>query len=241
LNQESPGEQFYDGDGLDDGDRAKLNKLFETLGDQGKISNEQKFKKIDDTEFFEFKSFQIRMPCFFVRGQLVVITHGFFKKKDKTPSGEIDRANGSKMKTNKMSDAKNTQYKDKFQEFIADDERRRLYERESLAFDATELIAHLMAESKVSKAELARRIGKTRSYVTQVLAGSRNLTVYTLADLAFALGYCFELKARMCRRQGEDAEQTSSKTCRMYRIPQWPDQNVYKEPVRRRRTSAKSH
>jgi len=116
------------------------------------------------------------------------------------------------MKTNKMSSDRKSRYKDKFQEFIADDERRRLYERESLAFDATELIARLMAESEVSKAELARRIGKTRSYVTQVLAGSRNLTVYTLADLAFALGYRFELKARVSRRQDECADQTSSKT-----------------------------
>jgi len=90
LNQTSPGEEFYDA--LGDTDKAKLNKLFEVLGDHGKIVNEEKFKRIDDTKFFEFKSFQIRLPCFFAPGGLVVITHGFSKKKDKTPKSEIARA-----------------------------------------------------------------------------------------------------------------------------------------------------
>jgi hypothetical protein len=90
ADQQSPGEEFYDG--LSDSDKAKLNKLFEVLGDHGKISNKEKFKKIEDTEFFEFKSFQIRMPCFFSPGQLVIITHGFVKKGDKIPPAEIRRA-----------------------------------------------------------------------------------------------------------------------------------------------------
>jgi hypothetical protein len=85
-----PGEEFYDG--LGDGDKAKLNKLFEHLGDHGKISNREKFKKIENTNFFEFKSFQIRMPCFFRQGRLVIITHGFRKKDDKIPPAEIRRA-----------------------------------------------------------------------------------------------------------------------------------------------------
>ncbi|MGA2774168.1 MAG: type II toxin-antitoxin system RelE/ParE family toxin [Bryobacteraceae bacterium] len=89
LDDKSPGEVFYDG--LKDADKAKLNKLFERLGDHGKILNEEKFKKIDDT-FFEFKSFQIRMPCFFHRGRLVIITHGFRKKTEKIPPAEIKRA-----------------------------------------------------------------------------------------------------------------------------------------------------
>jgi hypothetical protein len=86
----SPGEQFYEG--LGDTDKAKLNKLFEVLGDLGRISNKEKFKKIEGSEFFEFKSFQIRMPCFFQDGGVVVITHGFIKKGDKISSAEIRRA-----------------------------------------------------------------------------------------------------------------------------------------------------
>jgi len=98
-----------------------------------------------------------------------------------------------------MSGAAKIRFNSKFQQFVADDERRRLYERESLAFDAAEMISHLMEENSVSKAELARRIGKSRSEVTQLLNGSRNMTIYSLADLTFALGYYIEFKARQHR------------------------------------------
>jgi transcriptional regulator with XRE-family HTH domain len=79
--------------------------------------------------------------------------------------------------------------KTKFEKFISDAKRRRLYERESLAFEAAELISELMEKQNVSKSELATRIGASKSHITQVLSGSRNMTVYTLADLAFALGH----------------------------------------------------
>lgn len=107
-------------------------------------------------------------------------------------------------------------FKDKFQEFIADDNRRLLYERESLAFDAAEMIAHLMVEKKMNKAQLARAIGKSRAYVTQLLSGSRNMTIHTLADLGLALGYRFELKARQCR--STDDCQDDVKTHSLYRF-----------------------
>jgi hypothetical protein len=90
ADESCPGLDFYEE--LDRQDKAKLNALFRMLGDQGEIRNKEKFKKIEGTEFFEFKSFQIRMPCFFLPGNLVVITHGFRKKKDKAPPAEVERA-----------------------------------------------------------------------------------------------------------------------------------------------------
>jgi phage-related protein len=80
---------FYDT--LGDTDKAKLLKLFEYLGDQGHITNREKFKKIADG-FFEFKSFQVRMPCVFTADGQVLVTHGFTKKGDEFPSSEIERA-----------------------------------------------------------------------------------------------------------------------------------------------------
>lgn len=67
-------------------------RLFNKLGEQGWIANKEHFKKIEGTEFFEFKNFQIRMPCYFLPGNLVVITHGFRKKGERIPPSEIDRA-----------------------------------------------------------------------------------------------------------------------------------------------------
>lgn len=110
-------------------------------------------------------------------------------------------------------------YSDKFQEFIADRERRRLYERESLAFDASEMIAFLMAEKDMNKAQLARAIGKSRAYVTQLLSGSRNMTIHTMADLGLALGYRFELKARQFKHGNEDCETKSHSIYRFCKQP----------------------
>lgn len=64
-----------------------------------------------------------------------------------------------------------------------------LKEQERLILEATELIAQRMEEQGVSKAELARRIGRSRAYLTQLLTGSRNMTLRTLADLASALEF----------------------------------------------------
>lgn len=80
-------------------------------------------------------------------------------------------------------------------EFAADANRRRLLEEESLAFEATELISRLMEEEKISKAKLAEMTGKSRAYVTQLLSGSRNMTLHTFADIVFVLGHRIGLRS----------------------------------------------
>ena len=50
-----------------------------------------------------------------------------------------------------------------------------------------------MEKEDVTKAELAKRLGKSKAFVTQMLSGSRNMTIHTLADVAFVLGYKIEL------------------------------------------------
>ncbi len=52
---------------------------------------------------------------------------------------------------------------------------------------ASEVIRALMERQGISKAELARRVGKSRAYVTQSLGGDRNMTLGTLASFADAL------------------------------------------------------
>jgi transcriptional regulator with XRE-family HTH domain len=85
--------------------------------------------------------------------------------------------------------------KDQIQEFISDPERRRLYEREALALDASELISRLMQERSVNKTDLAGLAGTSKSHITSLLSGSRNMTLHTLADLAFVLGHKLEMRA----------------------------------------------
>jgi hypothetical protein len=76
-----------------------------------------------------------------------------------------------------------------------DPEEKRLYQQEQLLFDATELISKLMEKEGVSRSDLAKRIGKSKAYVTQVLRGQSNMTLRTLSDLSYALGYAVALGA----------------------------------------------
>ena len=68
----------------------KIIRPIKRLADFGEISNRQQFKKIEGTDFWEFKSFQIRMPCFFLPDGRVVITHGFSKKEDRIRKPQLE-------------------------------------------------------------------------------------------------------------------------------------------------------
>lgn len=54
------------------------------------------FKKLSGTKLFEIRvewqSNIYRFPCFFHKNSLVILTHGFQKKKQKTPVKEIEKA-----------------------------------------------------------------------------------------------------------------------------------------------------
>ncbi|MBI2604965.1 MAG: type II toxin-antitoxin system RelE/ParE family toxin [Deltaproteobacteria bacterium] len=77
--------------------QAKFAALFAWMGDQGRISNERKFKHLTDSDqIFEFKADDGRILCFFFYGKRIILTHGFRKKGDKTPKGEIARGEALK-------------------------------------------------------------------------------------------------------------------------------------------------
>lgn len=61
------------------------------------------------------------------------------------------------------------------------------YKEEMLFLEITERIVSLMEMGKVSKAELARRLGCTPAYITKLLSGSTNFTVNTLLRIGDAL------------------------------------------------------
>ncbi len=66
--------------------------LFERMGEQGQIRNREQFKKVEDTEYFEFKKFQIRILCRFQPGRRLILVHGFRKKKDRISRAAIEKA-----------------------------------------------------------------------------------------------------------------------------------------------------
>ncbi len=68
------------------------------------------------------------------------------------------------------------------------------YPREAARHEISEQIFKKMRRGKVGKAELARRLGTSRSYVTRMLQGNGNFTLDKMADIARALGCEFELR-----------------------------------------------
>ncbi len=62
------------------------------------------------------------------------------------------------------------------------------FAREELVYNVTEDILIALEDLGISKKELARRLGKSRSYVTQILSGARNMTLGSLSDICFAIG-----------------------------------------------------
>lgn len=83
----------------------------------------------------------------------------------------------------------------------------RAYAREDLIYNVTEDVLFQMEQMSVTKQELARRLGKSRSYVTQLLSGARNMTLGSLADICFALD--IEPQVRFHRSRDEEAEKSS--------------------------------
>lgn len=67
-------------------------------------------------------------------------------------------------------------------------EHRRNSSSEELTFDVTEDILIIMEDKGITKKDLANKLGKSKAYVSQVLSGSKNMTLKTLSDLCFALG-----------------------------------------------------
>jgi transcriptional regulator with XRE-family HTH domain len=74
-------------------------------------------------------------------------------------------------------------------EYLKDEEFQRLFAQEDLIMEVTETLCELLEKEKISRKELANRLGKTKGFISQLLNGGRNLTLRTVADILHVLGY----------------------------------------------------
>jgi transcriptional regulator with XRE-family HTH domain len=65
---------------------------------------------------------------------------------------------------------------------------RRLLRQEELILEITEALIEALENEGISKTDLASKLGKSKGFVSQILAGGRNLTLRTIADVADSLG-----------------------------------------------------
>jgi plasmid maintenance system antidote protein VapI len=77
---------------------------------------------------------------------------------------------------------------ERFRRFIREAESSVDYWVDGPITEFSEDIWRLMEEQKVSRAELARRLGTSRAYVTKLLGGNANFTLHTMTKVAMALG-----------------------------------------------------
>lgn len=99
-----------------------------------------------------------------------------------------------------------------------DRDYERLVEEESLILEATEMIEELLELAGTNRKELADRLGKSKGFVTQILAGDRNMTLRTLADFAFALEHRVKVAAAPLAEVGDGGEAMPHQAPAMARV-----------------------
>ena len=77
-----------------------------------------------------------------------------------------------------------------------DPEFRREYENELLIGEFVAWVHDHLANKKIKRQDLAHILGVSPSRVSQILAGTENLTLGSVADIGWALGVTFTLSAR---------------------------------------------
>ncbi|OGH60594.1 MAG: hypothetical protein A3G34_10705 [Candidatus Lindowbacteria bacterium RIFCSPLOWO2_12_FULL_62_27] len=83
-----------------------------------------------------------------------------------------------------------------FEKHHKTDEEKRLFAQEVAILSALEEVCRVMETENVSRADMATKLGKSRAFVTQVLRGSNNITIRTLADFAWACGRTVDIRLR---------------------------------------------
>lgn len=75
-----------------------------------------------------------------------------------------------------------------FQEILTQIKSSESYDKEVLRGEISDQIACLMQAAGASRAELARRMGKSPAYITKILQGNANFTLDSLVQIARVLG-----------------------------------------------------
>lgn len=74
-------------------EQKKVVALLQRAAEHGPPKNKEKYESLRGG-ISQFKSYQIRIPCFFDKGGKIILTHGFRKKKtrSKTFRDELEKA-----------------------------------------------------------------------------------------------------------------------------------------------------
>lgn len=99
------------------------------------------------------------------------------------------------------------------EKYLEDPEFARVMAQGDLIMEVTETLCEVLEKEKVSRKELADRLGKSKGFVSQLLNGGRNLTLRTVADILHVLGY----KVSLTPYKGKEERQESN----IIEFPTW--------------------
>jgi len=91
-------------------------------------------------------------------------------------------------------------------QYLEDAEFAKLMAQGDLIMEVTETLCELLEKEKVSRKELAERLGKTKGFVSQLLNGGRNLTLRTVADILHVLGYKVSVSPQKLKQESNVIE-----------------------------------
>ena len=83
---------------------------------------------------------------------------------------------------------------------------RRLLRQEELILEVTEALSGALEKEGITKKDLAERLSKTKGFVSQILAGGRNLTLRTIADVADALECRIRIRCEKPRQMEKEVK-----------------------------------
>ena len=90
--------------------------------------------------------------------------------------------------------------------YLEDPEFAKLMAQGDLIMEVTETLCELLEKEKISRKELAERLGKSKGFISQLLNGGRNLTLRTVADILHVLGYKVSLIPQKLRQESNVIE-----------------------------------
>lgn len=93
--------------------------------------------------------------------------------------------------------------KELFNAWIEDKENEKFFCQENFILEVSELIQSELDAKNVTRKDLADKLGKSKAFVSQILSGSRNLTLRTLSDICYALKVYPEVGFREDKPEGE--------------------------------------
>jgi len=76
---------------------------------------------------------------------------------------------------------------DLMNKLLADRNLEKEFQKSNFILDVTEEICKILSEKNITRQELAEKLGKSKGFVSQILNGSRNMTLNTLVDVCIAL------------------------------------------------------